>query len=140
MIDVDHFKSINDRFGHAAGDEVLRRLAALVRETIRVGDYFARYGGEEFCILLPNTSEAQSGVLAERLRLGYSELDLHFGGELFRSTISIGVADSRHAGTNFSGLFAAADEALYCAKQDGRNRVESYSVMRNSTEPIMASS
>ena len=140
MIDVDHFKSINDRFGHAAGDEVLRRLAALVRETIRVGDYFARYGGEEFCILLPNTSEAQSGVLAERLRLRYSELDLHFGGNLLQSTISIGVADSRHAGTNFSGLFAAADEALYRAKQDGRNRVESYSVMRNSTEPIMASS
>ena len=137
MIDVDHFKSINDRFGHAAGDEVLRRLAAIVQEAVRTGDYFARYGGEEFCVLLPNTSEEQSGVLAERLRRSYSEMALRFGENLFQSTISVGVADSCHAGTSLSGLFAAADEALYRAKQQGRNRVESYSAMRN---PLCAAS
>lgn len=123
MIDVDHFKSVNDRFGHQAGDEVLRRLAVIAQSTIRVDDYFARYGGEEFCILLPSTKENETLQLAERLRETYSSLQLEYNGIPISSTISIGVADSDRAGLEFSSLVAAADKALYLAKQEGRNRV-----------------
>lgn len=127
MIDVDHFKSINDRYGHQTGDEVLRRLAAVAQKTIRSDDYFARYGGEEFCILLPSTIEKDAWILADRLRQTYAGMVMEFGGEILRSTISIGVADSTHAGLEFTALVAAADQAMYRAKQEGRNRVMMYS-------------
>lgn len=123
MIDVDHFKSINDRYGHPAGDEVLKRLTAIAHKTIRGDDYFARYGGEEFCILLPSTLEKEAWILADRLRQIYAETVMEFDGEILNSTISIGVSDSLHAGIEFSSLVAAADQALYRAKQEGRNRV-----------------
>jgi diguanylate cyclase (GGDEF)-like protein len=126
MIDVDHFKSINDHYGHPVGDEVLKRLAALVQQTIRSDDYFARYGGEEFCIMLPSTGEQEAWLIADRLRQNYEELIMEFEGETLRSTISIGVADSLHAGIDFSTLIAAADKAMYQAKQQGRNRVVMY--------------
>lgn len=127
MIDVDHFKSINDRYGHPVGDEVLRRLAAVAQKTIRSDDYFARYGGEEFCILLPSTLEKDAWTLADRLRQTYAAMTMEFGGETLRSTISIGVADSTHVGLEFSSLVAAADQAMYHAKQEGRNRVVMHS-------------
>jgi diguanylate cyclase (GGDEF)-like protein len=127
MIDVDHFKSINDRYGHPVGDEVLRRLAAVAQKTIRSDDYFARYGGEEFCILLPSTIEKDAWILADRLRQNYAALIMEFGGDVLRSTISIGVSDSIHAGLEFSSLVAAADQAMYRAKQEGRNRVVMHS-------------
>lgn len=123
MIDVDHFKSINDRYGHPAGDEVLRRLVAIAQATIRADDYFARYGGEEFCILLPSTTEQEALLLAERLRKVYEAMTVEFGSEAIKSTISIGVADSTQAGLAISSLLAAVDLALYRAKQLGRNRV-----------------
>ncbi|MDO9212267.1 MAG: GGDEF domain-containing protein [Methylococcales bacterium] len=123
MIDVDHFKSINDRYGHPVGDEVLRRLAAVAQKTIRSDDYFARYGGEEFCILLPSTLEKDAWILADRLRQTYAAMVMEFGGEALSSTISIGVSDSTHAGVEFASLIAAADQAMYRAKQEGRNRV-----------------
>lgn len=129
MIDVDHFKSINDSYGHPTGDEVLRRLAAIAQTSIRTDDYFARYGGEEFCILLPSTTEQEALVLAERLRASYAAVVMEFSGKTLKSTISIGVADSTHVGQEFSSLVAAADQALYRAKQKGRNRVVSYSTM-----------
>lgn len=127
MIDVDHFKSINDRYGHPIGDEVLRRLAAVAQKTIRSDDYFARYGGEEFCILLPSTLEKDAWILADRLRQTYAAMVMDFGGEILRSTISIGISDSLHAGVEFASLVAAADQAMYRAKQEGRNRVVMYS-------------
>jgi len=127
MIDVDHFKSINDRYGHPVGDEVLRRLAETAQKTIRSDDYFARYGGEEFCILLPSTTEKDAWILADRLRQTYAATAMEFGGEVLRSTISIGVSDSKHAGLEFTALIAAADQAMYRAKQEGRNRVVMYS-------------
>ena len=123
MIDVDHFKSINDRYGHPVGDEVLKRLAAIAQATIRSGDYFARYGGEEFCILLPSTLEKDAWILAERLRQSYAALAMEFGGEVLHSTISIGISDSIHAGLDFTSLVAAADQAMYRAKKEGRNCV-----------------
>jgi len=127
MIDVDHFKSINDRYGHPVGDEVLRRLAEVAQKTIRSDDYFARYGGEEFCILLPSTAEEEAWILADRLRQSYAAMAMEFGNEVLRSTISIGVSDSMHAGLEFTALIAAADQAMYRAKQEGRNRVVMYS-------------
>ena len=127
MIDVDHFKSINDRYGHQVGDEVLRNLAMVAQKTIRRDDYIARYGGEEFCILLPSTSEKEAWILADRLRQTYAAMVMEFGGEVLHSTISIGVSNSIHAGVKFTSLIAAADQAMYRAKQDGRNRVVMHS-------------
>ena len=135
MIDVDHFKAINDTYGHAVGDEVLKRLASIAQKTIRGGDYFARYGGEEFCILLPSVTEDQAEGLAERLRSRYAEMILEHDGAKIRSTISIGIADSSHAGSDFSVLFKAADKALYRAKEEGRNRVAAYSGMLEAAVP-----
>jgi len=127
MLDVDHFKSINDRYGHPVGDEVLRRLTELAQKTIRGDDYFARYGGEEFCILLPSTLEKEAWILADRLRQTYAAMVMEFDGEILHSTISIGVSDSMHAGVEFTSLVAAADQAMYRAKQEGRNRVVMHS-------------
>ncbi|MDR3391711.1 MAG: GGDEF domain-containing protein [Sulfuriferula sp.] len=127
LIDIDHFKAINDLYGHQTGDEVLRRLVAIAQASIRANDYFARYGGEEFCILLPATTEQAALVLAERLRGAYEDAVMTFGGKTLKSTISIGVADSTGVGPEFSALIAAADRALYRAKQTGRNRVALHS-------------
>jgi diguanylate cyclase (GGDEF)-like protein len=99
----------------------------VAQKTIRSDDYFARYGGEEFCILLPSTIEKDAWILADRLRQTYAGMVMEFGGEILRSTISIGVADSTHAGLEFTALVAAADQAMYRAKQEGRNRVMMYS-------------
>ncbi|ARU31904.1 GGDEF domain-containing protein [Sulfuriferula sp. AH1] len=129
LLDVDHFKSINDCYGHQTGDEVLSRLVAIAQMTIRADDYFARYGGDEFCILLPSTTEQEALVLAERLRQTYAAANLEFGGITLKSTVSIGVADSTCAGQTFSSLVAAADRALYRAKHDTRNRVVLHSTM-----------
>jgi diguanylate cyclase (GGDEF)-like protein len=131
MIDVDHFKSINDRYGHPVGDEVLKRLATIAQTTIRSDDYFARYGGEEFCILLPSTIEKDAGLIADRLRQNYAALAMEFGSEVLHSTISIGVCDSTYAGLEFASLVAAADQAMYRAKQEGRNRVVMHSYCLN---------
>lgn len=139
MIDVDHFKLINDSCGHQVGDKVLQRLAAVAQASIRRNDYFSRYGGEEFCILLPSTTEEEAGVLADRLCQAYAALTMEFGGEVLRSTISIGVADSSQVGLEFRALVAAADQALYHAKQAGRNRVVAHSViMPNISELVSA--
>ena len=136
MIDVDHFKSVNDRYGHLVGDAVLRQLATIAQRAIRTDDYFARYGGEEFCILLLSTTEQEAMVLAERLREAYAALTLEAGLETLKSTISIGVADSTRAGPNWHALISAADRALYRAKQAGRNRVMSHTALE---EPVLLS-
>lgn len=129
MIDIDDFKLINDKFGHQGGDEVLRHLVTISLASIRADDYFARYGGEEFCILLPNTTEKDALVLAERLRKTCEATTAIFKGEPLRSTISIGVADSNSAGLEVSSLISVADQALYFVKQAGKNRVAAYSTM-----------
>ena len=124
MLDVDYFKRVNDQYGHLLGDEVLRQLAILVRQNIRQQDYFARYGGEEFCILLPGTSAPEAVLLAERLRQACGAAPVRAGTVDVDSTISIGVADSAQAGLDCARLIAAADHALYQAKQAGRNQVQ----------------
>ncbi|MCW3099487.1 MAG: Diguanylate cyclase with beta propeller sensor [Chthonomonadaceae bacterium] len=119
LLDVDHFKTYNDAFGHPAGDEVLRTLARLMRENIRGGDYAARYGGEEFAILLPNTPEEAALDVAERLRCAVAE-------HVFphrHVTLSIGVARNEPRRIAPETFVALADGALYAAKNAGRNRV-----------------
>jgi diguanylate cyclase (GGDEF)-like protein len=129
LIDVDQFKSINDNYGHPFGDTVLCRLVDVAHKSVRPDDYIARYGGEEFCMLLRSTNEDEAWQLAERLRQTYSELILNAGDKTVSFTVSIGVADSAAVGLDFSALISAADQALYRAKQSGRNRVVAYSSM-----------
>lgn len=122
LIDLDHFKSVNDRFGHAGGDEVLRRFAELARETMRTGDVLGRLGGEEFAVLMPDTDQVQSGIAGERLRDGIARRRIILSsGALCQVTISVGVAHY-HPGEERDRLILRADEALYDAKDSGRNR------------------
>jgi diguanylate cyclase (GGDEF)-like protein len=121
MIDIDHFKRINDRLGHAAGDEVLREVADLLIRKLRADDLVCRYGGEEFAAILPNTSEAQALALAERLRSEIAMLDLTGPGQQ-RITVSIGLAQRTSGIEHWENVLACADQALYEAKDAGRNR------------------
>lgn len=123
MIDLDHFKHINDAHGHAAGDDVIRAFAELCRQGLRGQDVVARMGGEEFALLLPGLGEADALPLAERLRRRAQELGVRGPqGEAIRFTVSIGVA-SLSPGDDAGSLLARADAALYEAKASGRNRV-----------------
>jgi len=125
MLDIDHFKQINDTYGHLVGDEVLRRLGEVVRTNIRAVDVAGRYGGEEFLIVMPETGLEGALVFAERLRSRVADLEFDAGpGKTFRITISVGVTQCEDAdAATIDDLLAAADRALYQAKREGRNRV-----------------
>ncbi|OWP52233.1 GGDEF domain-containing protein [Pseudomonas nitroreducens] len=125
MVDLDHFKFINDRYGHPLGDEVIRHTASLLRNYTRTGDSVARLGGEEFLLLLPDTSQPQARVIAEKVRRLLEETPLPMKDGLLYLTASFGIAclEAGVPGT-YEGLYAAADKALYKAKASGRNRVE----------------
>ena len=124
LIDVDHFKSVNDTRGHQAGDEVLRQVAEAITENVRPSDFVFRYGGEEFLVVLVETRLDQAMAIAERVRAALQARAIKAGGlETFGVTASIGVAEhGGHPDENY--LIKAADEALYRAKNTGRNRVE----------------
>jgi diguanylate cyclase (GGDEF)-like protein len=122
MADVDHFKEINDAHGHATGDEVLRKVAALVSGVLRAGDAVVRYGGEEFLLILPGVELARALVVAERARASAEGSHFFAGGSQLRVTLSIGVAE-RGPGERRDALIERADRAMYVAKQAGRNRV-----------------
>ena len=126
LIDIDHFKKVNDEYGHLAGDDTLRHLSTVIADILRSSDVLGRYGGEEFCVFLPNTTESDAIGLAERIRAGVEASTLQSNRHSIKATISIGVADSVRAGYDFKGLVAAADSALYAAKNSGRNKVMSY--------------
>ena len=125
MIDVDHFKRVNDVHGHAAGDTVLKEIAAIIARDVRGFDLTSRYGGEEFAVVMPDTSVDIAIVVAERLRerVAATRFAVHGIAEGLQATISIGVAQSRDAGETPATLLKRADEALYEAKDRGRNRV-----------------
>jgi diguanylate cyclase (GGDEF)-like protein len=125
MLDLDHFKSINDRYGHAAGDKVLRATASAWQAQLRGRDPLGRVGGEEFVVVCPDTSLEQALVVAGRLREAAQALRFPDIDPALRVSVSIGVAQSRKAGDSCDALLDRADTALYRAKQQGRDRVES---------------
>jgi diguanylate cyclase (GGDEF)-like protein len=124
LFDVDHFKQVNDRWGHLAGDAVLRELAALVKGTVRQSDLLARFAGEEFVLVLPETTREQAAGLSERLRQLVERHDFVLENRPQRITISIGVAAlTGEAPLTVTALLQEADDKLYQAKNGGRNRV-----------------
>lgn len=128
LIDIDHFKAINDRYGHQAGDEALRRLTRVASSALREvhpddAAIFSRFGGEEFLVLLPGVGAARSVEIAEYLREAISTIEIPNPAGAFGFTASFGVATYTSSDANLDGLFARADAALYQSKEDGRNRV-----------------
>jgi diguanylate cyclase (GGDEF)-like protein len=118
--DIDHFKAVNDTFGHIRGDEVLKKIAEIVRDNIRTTDIFARTGGEEFALIAPSTDPASASEIAERLR---ETINSHSFDSIGTVTVSFGVAGFKK-GDNINAFIDRADKALYNAKELGRNRVE----------------
>ncbi|MBI5531904.1 MAG: diguanylate cyclase [Deltaproteobacteria bacterium] len=124
ILDVDHFKRVNDEHGHAAGDEVLTRFVEIVRSCLRKSDLLTRYGGEEFCIVLPGAAAPAARSLAERIRVAIEQSDFQACGKPLRITTSAGVAGLDPTGDQgLSSVVQRADQALYVAKSSGRNRV-----------------
>ncbi|MBV4548380.1 GGDEF domain-containing protein [Pseudomonas triticicola] len=123
MLDLDHFKRINDSYGHLAGDKVLKIIATVLRKRLRGSDFIARFGGEEFVLLLPATPPAVGAKLLETLRAAIEACPFHFKGERVTITISMGLAAFR-VGEHSDLVLKRADQALYRAKNAGRNRVE----------------
>jgi two-component system chemotaxis family response regulator WspR len=121
MIDVDHFKRYNDAYGHLAGDDVLKQLAGVLHGAVRTADYAARYGGEEFTVLLPETPLDGAVEVAERIRIRMAEIG--FGSNGATVTLSLGLGEFPTDGGTPEAVIAAADRALYRAKERGRNRV-----------------
>jgi diguanylate cyclase (GGDEF)-like protein len=122
MIDIDHFKDINDTYGHLAGDSVLRELAWILQKRLRPDDELGRYGGEEFCAILPETPLDGATRIAEELRTMVEQHSFVVEGERIKVTISIGAAELQK-GMDLKGFYKSADELLYQAKRAGRNRV-----------------
>lgn len=127
MIDLDHFKQVNDTFGHQGGDEVLKALAAMLLGSVRASDVACRYGGEEFLLLLPNMSAEHAVTRGEQWRADFEALTIDYGGTSIKATLSIGVALYPGEGTSVDELTRCADMALYKAKALGRNRVVLFS-------------
>ena len=123
MFDLDHFKTINDTFGHLAGDYVLKHLASAVKQRIRREDVFARYGGEEFAIVLPEISISAAMTLAEKIRQLVERHEFRFEKTKIAVTISVGVASTDDRDLDAETLIKLADEQLYAAKAGGRNQV-----------------
>ena len=125
MIDVDHFKTINDRYGHAVGDIVLREVSAICQCSLRGSDLLGRIGGEEFVLLLPDTPQDNAIFVAERMREHLAKTPIDVDGVVITITASFGVASLIEADINFNSMLERADEAMYHAKHDGRNKVKS---------------
>ncbi|MFW9265774.1 diguanylate cyclase [Pseudomonas sp. NR3] len=123
MLDIDHFKQVNDTYGHQAGDKVIEQVAALLHEHVRESDVAGRYGGEEFGVVLSDTDQAGARIFAERLRKAVEQLLVQYNGQEIRFTISLGVADLSTPANDHAELIARADQALYTSKKTGRNRV-----------------
>ena len=131
LIDIDHFKQVNDEHGHPTGDRILVAFAMLLKEVVRRADVVARVGGEEFCVLMPATDATGASELCERLRHAVAEHTFRGApgqAEALTITISAGVTttrtDTAPPDDSFAALYPRADQALYQAKQNGRNRVE----------------
>jgi diguanylate cyclase (GGDEF)-like protein len=122
MFDLDHFKSINDRFGHGTGDNVLREFAKAASSGLRASDIIGRLGGEEFALILAEPMPI-GRLIAERIRSGFEKTGAKSAGHVINATVSVGAATSHEPVTNIDALLARADAALYRAKRHGRNRL-----------------
>ncbi len=120
MIDIDHFKSVNDKYGHPMGDQVIRSLAWILKQRLRKTDLVGRYGGEEFLVILPGSSADQAAERLDRIRRDFSLIQYAHGDTWFDATFSAGVSQLT-APVNAEALIKEADEALYDAKNSGRN-------------------
>jgi diguanylate cyclase len=137
VIDVDHFKKINDRFGHHSGDEALQLIARTITATVRETDWVARMGGEEFCVFMPGQSSEHVRSVAERIRSAINETVFLASGEPYALSVSVGgVIFNRPV--SFTDLYRGADERLYSAKRMGRNRVDLCTFLPHAeTQPTM---
>ncbi len=127
MLDIDHFKKVNDSYGHPTGDEVIREAARTISQTARESDLVGRYGGEEFAVILPNTTHDQAMFFAERLRRRIEKLTVNYESHSVNFTISLGVCEFSAEFTTHIQWLEAVDNALYQSKQNGRNRATVYS-------------
>ena len=124
--DIDHFKRINDAYGHKAGDKTLELVARLMLNNCRETDFIARYGGEEFVMLLPNVCAEQALIAAEKIRHVISQTDFNYNGESVELTISCGISDFKESDLQHDEVFNRADNALYQSKENGRNQCAVY--------------
>ncbi len=123
IIDIDHFKRVNDSYGHSAGDKCLREIAKLIKDALRKTDFFARYGGEEFIAILNGSNAQEARNVADKIRSRIEKTCFSYHEEIIPLTISLGVTEVMPSDTDADVPFIRADEALYQAKKDGRNRV-----------------
>ncbi len=121
VIDIDHFKQINDSYGHQVGDKVLKLLARETLKHLRDVDFVARYGGEEFVVLLPETTQQSALVALEKVRTGLADIPFHFNNKPVKITVSIGISEFGN-GDTVDSVFARPDKSLYSAKNNGRNQ------------------
>lgn len=124
LMDLDHFKRINDRYGHIAGDKVLQGVTGVAQRNLRTEDALGRIGGEEFCAILPNTESAAAREVAERIRRTIGDLVVPHKGQAIQVTVSIGITTVDRSAQNWEAVFHEADQALYRAKEQGRDRIE----------------
>ena len=134
LLDIDHFKQLNDTYGHPMGDVVLRKVAETLQRILRKGDILARYGGEEFVMLLPEARHKGAKDFAERVRKTIASEDMHPGGSRKKVTVSVGWALYPQDAKNAHDLVECADRALYFAKDTGRNKVAGYHILRSEAE------
>lgn len=126
MFDIDHFKKINDTYGHQTGDAVIQQTAEVIRNSMRDADIAGRYGGEEFVVLLPDTDSEGAASVAERLRQSIEAHEVVYEGNRIHFTVSLGIADLSQPTSGYAQLIERADSALYASKSGGRNRVTLY--------------
>lgn len=126
LIDIDHFKKVNDLYGHLAGDEVLKEFAKIIKSNLRAPDVFGRYGGEEFFALLPDTNEEEAGELGLSLKNAVEEAVVETKGKKIKVTFSGGVVQYREHETDYVQMIHEADQALYHSKESGRNRISKF--------------
>ena len=127
MFDIDHFKNVNDTYGHQAGDEVIRQTSKTLRRTIRKTDVAGRYGGEEFAVLLVNTDKENALILAERLRKRIEALTVQHEDQTIKFNISLGISELHQNIAGHTQWLEQADQALYYSKENGRNQTTIYS-------------
>lgn len=135
MLDIDHFKKINDTYGHQAGDEVIKTLARVIQKSTRETDLAGRYGGEEFAIILVDSNQANAMKVADRIRRLAEAMTVEHEGQLIKFTVSVGVSEYRSQTTNNMAWLEQADRALYLSKHSGRNCISTWDMVTGPSEP-----